>query len=86
MTINAAAAAKEAYDGYVDPALHTIEEGIRRARRAVADGRRTVDECANEAEHQIRRHPFSVVAAGLGVGMLAGIVIGAAWVSAARGR
>lgn len=85
MTSHAAATVKEAYDQYVDPALHTMEEGIRRARRAVADGRRTVETCTNEAEHQIRRHPFSAVAAGLGVGMLAGIVIGAVWVTA-RGR
>ncbi len=68
--------ARGAFREYAEPALEAIEANVRDARRAVVAGRQAVEDGADEATAQVRRHPFMAVAVAVGVGTLLGCLVG----------
>lgn len=68
--------AREAVSERLNPALESLEQNLRDARRAVARGRRVAEDVVDEATVRIRRHPLSATALAATAGMLAGCVIG----------
>jgi ElaB/YqjD/DUF883 family membrane-anchored ribosome-binding protein len=70
--------AREAVSERLSPALDTLEQNVRDARRAVARGRRAAEDCLDETTLRVRRHPWSSMALGLGAGALAGCLFGLA--------
>ena len=68
--------AKEAVSERLNPALESLEQNLRDARRAVAHGRRVAEDVVDEATLRIRRHPLSSTALAATAGMIAGCVMG----------
>jgi ElaB/YqjD/DUF883 family membrane-anchored ribosome-binding protein len=68
--------AKDVVSERLNPALESLEQNLRDARRAVAHGRRAAEDFADEATLRIRRHPLSSTALAVAAGMLAGCVMG----------
>lgn len=60
----------------VASAVETIEQNMRKARRAVAHGKRTAEDVIDTASLSVRRHPMSAVMLAAGAGALAGCVLG----------
>ena len=75
MTTVAESLSKAASD-YADPIRAAVSENVRDVRRAVAAGRHAVEDCADAATLQVRRHPLVSLGIAAGVGMLVGGVIG----------
>jgi ElaB/YqjD/DUF883 family membrane-anchored ribosome-binding protein len=67
---------------FTSAASDALEDGAYRARRAWKRGARGAAEYRDEARHQLSRHPFSAV----GAGVMLGIAVGAAvtWIATAR--
>src|SRR5262249_37920314 len=61
---------KEAVAGAVD-------NGIVAAKRAVKQGRRAAEDLVDDAEYQVKQHPFSAVGVSFGIGIGLGAAIGA---------
>lgn len=61
---------------HAEPALEALEDNVRNARQAVVAGRRAVEDCTDEAMHQVRRHPFMAVGLAVGAGSLFGCLVG----------
>jgi ElaB/YqjD/DUF883 family membrane-anchored ribosome-binding protein len=70
--------AREAVAGRLSPALETLEENVRDARRAIARGRRRVEDLADETTLRVRQRPLTSMAVAATVGALAGCLIGVA--------
>jgi ElaB/YqjD/DUF883 family membrane-anchored ribosome-binding protein len=68
--------AKGAIREYAKPALEALEANVRDARRAVVAGRQAVEDGADEATVQVRRHPFMAVGLAVGLGALLGCLVG----------
>lgn len=75
-TMTGTAAAREAIKERLSPALDTLDENIRQARRAIVDGRHAAEDFAAGAALQVRRHPLSALALAAGAGALAGCLFG----------
>jgi ElaB/YqjD/DUF883 family membrane-anchored ribosome-binding protein len=58
------------------PALETLEESVRQARRAVVQGRHAAEEFVTETTQQVKHHPIGAVAVAAGAGALAGCMLG----------
>jgi len=75
--VNAAAAQVEAGVGRVkETVVDGFEDGIKTAKRAIRQGRRAAEDFVDDAEYQVKKHPFSAVAISFGVGLGLGSVIG----------
>ena len=79
-------AAKEAFEQKFGPALDTVEEKARQARRAIVKGRYVAEDLAHETTDQVRRRPLMAIAIATGAGALAGCVIGFALGWRSHGR
>jgi ElaB/YqjD/DUF883 family membrane-anchored ribosome-binding protein len=77
-------ASAEAIKEQFGPAVETLENSVRQARRALVHGRHAAEDAAAQAAHQVRRHPLSAIALATGAGALAGCVIGFAFGSGIR--
>lgn len=53
-----------------------VEDGVKAAKRAVKQGRRAVEDLVDDAEYQVKKHPFSMLGVSFGVGLGLGAVIG----------
>jgi len=58
------------------PTFDAVEEGTRRARRALVDVRHKTEDAAADARLAVRRHPLAAVGAGVATGALLGAVCG----------
>jgi ElaB/YqjD/DUF883 family membrane-anchored ribosome-binding protein len=58
------------------PALDTLEQNARKARRAIAKGRRTAEDAVTDTTRQVRRHPLGALAVAGAAGVLSGCVVG----------
>lgn len=68
--------ATKAFKNQASPVLVALEENARDVRRAVVAGRHAVEDCAAETTLQVRRHPFMAVGLAVGIGSLAGCLVG----------
>jgi hypothetical protein len=68
--------AREAVSERLNPALKSLEQNVRDARRAIAQGRRVTEDVVDRATLRVRRHPLSSMAFALSAGALAGCMIG----------
>jgi ElaB/YqjD/DUF883 family membrane-anchored ribosome-binding protein len=68
------------------PAMESVEENLRQARRVVNTARHAAEDVATDAALNIRRHPFAAVGAAVVVGAVAGGLLGfgAAWFARTR--
>jgi ElaB/YqjD/DUF883 family membrane-anchored ribosome-binding protein len=53
-----------------------IDDGVSRAKRAVKQGRRAAEDLVDDAEYQVKQHPFSTVGVSFGIGLGLGAVAG----------
>ncbi|HEV2664693.1 MAG TPA: hypothetical protein VG324_07270 [Blastocatellia bacterium] len=53
-----------------------VDNGVVAAKRAVKQGRRAAEDLVDDAEYQVKQHPFSALGVTFGVGMGLGAVIG----------
>jgi ElaB/YqjD/DUF883 family membrane-anchored ribosome-binding protein len=64
----------------LSPALDTVEESVRDARRAITQGKYALEDFASGTALQVRRHPLTAVAlagaSGALAGWLCGLVVG----------
>jgi ElaB/YqjD/DUF883 family membrane-anchored ribosome-binding protein len=58
------------------PALESLDENVRAARRAIAHGRQTAEDLVDQTTLQVRKHPMASVAVAAGAGALAGCLVG----------
>lgn len=77
-TMTGTTVAREAIKERLSPALETLEENVRQARRAIVQGRYAAEDFAAGTALQVRHHPLSAVALAAGAGALAGCMIGVA--------
>jgi ElaB/YqjD/DUF883 family membrane-anchored ribosome-binding protein len=68
--------AREAVSQRVNPALESLEQNVREARRAMAHGRRAAEDFVDGTTLRVRRHPLGSVALAVTAGALAGCVMG----------
>ncbi len=54
-----------------------VEDGIGAARRTVKQGRRAAEDMVDDAEYQVKQHPFSALGVTFGIGLGLGAAIGA---------
>lgn len=63
-----------------DPMFQTLEENVRKARRAIVEGEHKVEDAIAQAALEIRRRPVKAVSiaavAGLTLGCIGGLVLG----------
>ena len=85
-TMTGTTAAKEAIKECLSPALDTLEENVRDARRAIVHGRHAAEDVVAGAALQVRRRPLGALAIAVGVGALGGCMIGFALGRRAHGR
>lgn len=78
-TMTGTTAAKEAIKERLTPALETLEENVRDARRAIVHGRHAAEDFATGAVLQVRRRPLGALAVAAGVGALGGCMMGFAF-------
>jgi ElaB/YqjD/DUF883 family membrane-anchored ribosome-binding protein len=78
--------ASEAVSKRVNPALESLEQNVREARRVMAHSRRAAEDFVDETTLRVRRHPLGSVALAVAAGALAGCVMGFAlgWQAARR--
>ena len=69
-------AATKAIREHASPVLAALDENARDVRRAVVAGRHAVEDCAAETTLQVRRHPFMAAGLAVGIGSLAGCLVG----------
>lgn len=75
--VGAAVAQMRAGSGQMKEAVAgAVEDGLTAAKRAVKQGRRTAEDLVDDAEYQVKQHPFSVVGVSFGIGLGLGTVIG----------
>jgi ElaB/YqjD/DUF883 family membrane-anchored ribosome-binding protein len=72
VTESAAKAVKEC----AEPLRAAVDETMRDVRRTIAAGRRAVEDRADEAVIQVRRHPFMSMGVAVGAGMVLGCLCG----------
>ena len=70
------------------PALETIDDALRRGRRAVVHGQQAAADATDTAAIHIRRHPLAAVMAAGTAAALAGCVIGfgVGWIARGAGE
>ena len=78
--------AREAITERLNPALESIEEDVRQARRSIVAGRHAAEDFVAEGALQVRRHPLSAIAVAGAAGALVGCMLGFALGWQARRR
>ena len=68
--------AREAISERLNPALESLEQNVRDARRGMAQGRRVAEDFVDETRLRVRRHPLSSMAVAVSASALAGCVVG----------
>jgi ElaB/YqjD/DUF883 family membrane-anchored ribosome-binding protein len=68
--------AKAAVTGRLTPALESLDENVREARRALTHGRHAAEDLAAATVLQVRRHPLTAIALAGTVGAMAGCLMG----------
>jgi ElaB/YqjD/DUF883 family membrane-anchored ribosome-binding protein len=58
------------------PALESLDENVRAARRAILHGRQRAEDLVDQTTLQVRQHPLTSVAVAASAGALAGCLIG----------
>jgi hypothetical protein len=78
--------AKELFSERLNPALESVEQNVRDARRAIGRGRRAAEDFAADAALRVRRHPLRSVTVAMTTGAAAGCLIGfgLGWVAGRR--
>jgi ElaB/YqjD/DUF883 family membrane-anchored ribosome-binding protein len=69
-------AAREVVSERLNPALESIEQNARDARRAIAHGRRAAEDFVDDATLRVRRHPSRSVTLAVTAGATAGCMVG----------
>lgn len=69
-------AAMEAVTSRLSPALESLEENVRGARRAVSHGRHAAEDFAAGTALQVRRRPLTSIVLAGAAGTLAGCMLG----------
>lgn len=77
-TMTGTTAAKEAIKERLTPALETLEENVREARRAIAHGRHAAEDFIASTALRVKWRPLIALALAAGAGALAGCLIGLA--------
>ena len=85
-TMTGTTAAKEAIKERLTPALETLKENVREARRAIVHGRRAAQDFVAGTALRVRWRPMTALALAAGAGALAGCLIGLALGGRAPGR
>lgn len=67
---------QSAAEPYGWPALESVEENLRAARRVVDTARHAAEGAVNETELNIRRYPLQAVGAAVVVGVMVGGLFG----------
>jgi ElaB/YqjD/DUF883 family membrane-anchored ribosome-binding protein len=57
--------------------VDAVEDRVVAARRAVKHGRRAAEDFVDDAEYQVKQHPFSALGVTFGIGLGLGAAIGA---------
>jgi ElaB/YqjD/DUF883 family membrane-anchored ribosome-binding protein len=68
--------AKEAVSDRLEPALESLEDAMRGARRTMRQGRHAAEDLAESTALQVRRHPLPSVGVAGAVGLLIGCLFG----------
>ena len=68
--------AREAASDRLNPALESLEQNVRDARRAMAQGRRAAEDFVDETTLRVRRRPLTSMAFAVIAGALAGCLLG----------
>jgi ElaB/YqjD/DUF883 family membrane-anchored ribosome-binding protein len=68
--------ARAAVSERLNPALESLEQNMRDARRAMAHGRRAAEDLIDGATLRLRHHPVSSTALAVSAGVLAGCLLG----------
>jgi hypothetical protein len=68
--------AAEALTERLSPALDSLGQNVRDARRAVARGRRATEDLIDQTTLRVRRRPATSMAVAVSAGALAGCMIG----------
>lgn len=64
-----------------------VDERAYRARRAVRQARRGLDDARDDVAHRIKQEPMKAVGVAFGAGLFVGVVTGAlAWLASRRTR
>lgn len=79
-------AAVDAIKERLTPALDTLDESVREARRFIARSQHAAEDAADVAVRKIRRRPLNAVAIAVGTGAFAGALIGFGFGWLTRGR
>jgi len=56
--------------------VDAVEDRVVAARRAVKHGRRAAEDFVDDAEYQVKQHPFSALGVTFGIGLGLGTAIG----------
>ena len=56
--------------------VDAVEDGVKAAKRAVKQGRRTAEDLVDDAEYRVKQHPLSTVGASFGIGLGLGVAVG----------
>jgi len=85
-TITRTSAAREAIRERLAPALESLEENVRDARRVIVHGRHAAEDFVAGTALRVRWRPMMALAFAAGVGALAGCLIGFALGRRSHGR
>lgn len=86
MTPTVVDAARDAVKERLEPALESLEDRMRTARRSVTQGRHAVEDFAMSTALHVRRRPLASIALAGAVGALAGCLVGFLMAHRAQGR
>ena len=74
--MESARAKDTAHEPPIWPGLKALEENIRRAQQAVAEGRHATEQLVSSTVSQVQQHPLGAVALATTGGALAGCLMG----------
>ncbi len=63
-------------DAVKETVTNAVEDGVATAKRVVKRSRYAAEDMIDDAEHQLKQHPFRVVGITLGIGIGLGALIG----------
>lgn len=63
---------------YVWPRFDSVENGVRKASRALSSARHVTDDIAKDASREVRRHPLAAVGLSTAAGIVTGCFFGIA--------
>ncbi len=80
--------ARDVVSERLNPALESLEQNVRDARRAMTHGRRAAEDFVDDATLRVRRHPLRSVTLAVTAGAAAGCTVGFGfgWLAGRRTR